>query len=187
MLRLTLAALAALALAACNAAAPGPDSGDKAGAPVSGYTMIVRADQDAQVYLVADEQGRVAAARATKDGASQVLEQREARALLAAPVALADAPANDAKVDLHVPGFSLSVRARDDEHKDDDSGDHAQVSLNLAGHGVDVDAIDNGGESGRANVRITGADEKAVHDFIADADGLSDAVRAEMLDILGLD
>jgi hypothetical protein len=182
MLRFSLAALAACALAACGAAPPAD------GALGAGYTLIVRADEAERTYVVAHEDGRIAAARVAEGGEAALLGQRDARAMLAAPTRLADVDAADEKVAIDMPGFSLKVSGGEDaEGAATNEPEHARVSLSLGGKGVEVDALDGeGGETERANVRISGADEKAARDFIAHADELPPAVQAEMLEVLGL-
>jgi hypothetical protein len=186
MRRAVLAAFVGMSLAACGPHADKVDSDDVGAGP--GYTLEVRADEGAQIFIVAYEDGRVAAARA-KDGQSEMLDQRDARALLSQPGALSDPAPEQADVSFSVPGFSLSVSG--DKDGDDDDGDeekgHARVAIEVGGKSVHVDAQDEGeGDSGRAHVRITGATAQDAREFIAKADKLSPAVQAEMIDAMGL-
>jgi hypothetical protein len=182
MLRRSLVVLAAVTLAACNASPPA--TGDN-GAGVSGYTLVVRADENAQVYLVAHADGAITGARVT-GGASELLDQRDARTLLGEPLAFADGAEPPEQVAVNLPGFQLSVRADEDGA----SSDNAHVNINVGGKRVEVNAQDNDGDAGaheQARVRVTGADAQEARDFIAKAEGVSDAVQAEMLEVLGLD
>jgi hypothetical protein len=87
---------------------------------------------------------------------------------------------------LRLPGFVLSVGAAEDA-----DGERGRVALSIDGgaQNIEVNADEGGPGEGddRAYVRITGADEETVRDFIAKADELSPAVQAQMLAELGLD
>jgi hypothetical protein len=171
--------IAALALcaAACSEAelAGGPES-DR---PAGGYTLEVRADQDVQVFLVTTPDGRTVAGRAT-DGVSGLMNAEDARAFAVLPQTGEPMPE---VVALRLPGFDLSISAQEDGA----GQEGARVSIHAGGREVQVNAQDNGaGESERAHVRITGASETDVRQFISDAEALSPAVQAEMLAALGL-
>jgi len=166
--------LAALALAACGEA-------DLAGAPENapgGYTLEVRANQDAQVFLVTGPEGQGAAARAA-GGVSALMDTTQARAFTVLPENEEPLPE---VLSLRVPGFDLSIGAEGNT-----SEEGARVSINAGGRRVEVNARDDGaGETERAHVRITGASEADARDFIAKADELSPEVQAQMLAALGL-
>jgi hypothetical protein len=86
-----------------------------------------------------------------------------------------------------MPGFDLSIGATED----DAGGDSGRVAISV-GDGqrrVEVNANEGGpGDAdNRAYVRITGADEAAVRNFITEADSLSPAVQAQMLAELGME
>lgn len=176
-MRAVFAALAALALAACSEAemAGGPESSNPAG----GYTLEVRADQDVKVYLITDAEGNSVAGRAT-GGVSSLMDVEEARAFSVLP-ATDEAPPPEV-MSLRVPGFEISIAA------DGDSGnsENARVQVNAGGRTVDVTAQGDGAENDRAHVRITGASEADVRDFIADAEELTPETRTEILAALGL-
>jgi hypothetical protein len=85
---------------------------------------------------------------------------------------------------LRFPGVDLQINAEEGEGE---TG-RANVSINAGDHSVVVNADEGGpGEADdRAYVRITGADQDAVRDFINDAEELSADVKAEMLAELGI-
>jgi len=174
-MRGVLAALAALGLVACGAGelAGGPASDNPAG----GYTLEVRADRDVHVFLVTRPDGTSVAARAT-EGVSGLMEADAARAFTVLPVEGEDPPPE--VLTFRVPGFDLSVSAA--EGADAES---ARVSINAGGRKVEVDARDSGGND-RAHVRISGASEADVREFVTDAEELSAETQAEMLAALGL-
>lgn len=148
-----------------------------------GYRLEVRASEGEQTYAVTAPDGRVVAARAA-GGASALLDRDGLRALAAAAPIETSAPE---VMSLRLPGFEMSINARDD----DASGDSGAVALSIGAEGqrIEVNAYEGGpGDADdRAHVLITGADEAAVRDFIRAADTLSPAVQAQMLAELGLD
>jgi len=174
-MRIVLAALAGLALAACEEA-----THEGAGADVSGYVLEVRTNGDDQLFVVTAPDGRVAGGRAA-DGASMFVDGARAQTLLQR------ASDNDARdlqrvMGLQLPGFDLAISG-----DPSGAGDTAKIDLNVGGRRIEIDAQDSRGEGGgRAVVRITGADEAAARDFIREAEGLSGDVRARMLSELGL-
>ncbi len=181
MLRKFVFALAALALGACGAEAPR----QAPAAESRGYTLEVRAKDGETVYLVTDPEGRLAGARAAEGGPSAVLAQREARALAAtAPEPIMD-PGAEENVKFALPGFSLAVSGKDGEGEG--GAEHGRVEIKLGETQVHVEGEDGEGGHERANVRISGVDAGDARDFITDAEDLSPEVKAEMLDILGLE
>ncbi|MBL8531695.1 MAG: hypothetical protein JNK94_08170 [Hyphomonadaceae bacterium] len=177
------AVLALAALGACGEVNEVDGGKGADGAPASGYTLEVRADPGQQTYLITTPEGRTVGARAA-EGASMMMDERRASALFADPPSFA-ASAPEVMA-LRLPGFDLSIGA-EEENAEGDNG-RVHLSLGRAGQGVQVFA-DEGGpgdEDDRAYVRISGADEATVRDFISDADKLSADVRAEMLAALGL-
>lgn len=174
-MRAVLAGLAALALAACSEEnlAGGPTSDNPAGE----YTLEIRAADDVQVFLITKPDGGTVASRAT-GGVSALMDADEARAFTVMPEGQATPPE---VMSLRLPGFEIAINADGDS----ESTENAQVSVNAGGRQVEVNASDNG-DNDRAHVRITGASEADVRDFIADAEELSPETRAEMLAALGL-
>jgi len=179
-----LMAIAALGLvAACDGSDVTVD-GVELGEP-GGYTIEVRASEVDQTYLITTPDGRTIGARAA-DGASMLMDQPRAQALAAEPP-----PRNTEEVpqvmSLRVPGFEMTIGGTED----DANGEHGQVSMRIGGgdQTVVVHADEGGpGEADdRAFVRITGADEQAVREFIAEADELSPTVQAQLLGELGLE
>lgn len=177
-----LAALVALGLVAACDARDVEVNGVEVGEP-GGYTVEIRASDLEQTYLILTPDGRTVGARSA-EGASALMDGERAQALVAeAP------PRNDEEVpevfSMRVPGFEMSVGATED----DASGDNSQVNMRLGGgeQNIVVNADEGGpGEADdRAYVRITGMDENAVREFIAEADELSPAVQAQMLTELG--
>jgi hypothetical protein len=180
-MRWLIAALA-LALAACDGSVTTGGGGEQAAA--SGYTIEIRATEAEQTYLVTAPDGRTVGARAA-EGASALMDATRVRALVSEP-----APAGEEIPEvmaLRVPGFEMSIGGTED----DANGGRGRVALSIDGgaQNIEVNADEGGpGEADdRAYVRITGADEEAVRDFIAKADELSPAVQAQMLAELGLD
>ena len=111
-------------------------------------------------------------------------------------------------VSIHAPGFDLHVQGDDvhvneDGHmnvdrtahaaaraSDDDDGDHGgsgQVSMNIGGFGMHVDADDGGpGDADdRAQVTLTGMSAHDARHFIMEQDELSSQVQAQMIAALG--
>lgn len=171
-----------LIAAGCEAAVTGDGQQP---APQAGYTLEIRASELEQTYLVTAPDGRVAGARAA-EGVSALMDSSRARALAG------EAPPQGEEVpevmNLRVPGFEMSIGATE-ENAD---GERGRVALSIGGpdgQRIEVDANEGGpgGADDRANVRITGADEEAVRQFISRADELSPAVQAQMLAELGLE
>lgn len=178
-MRVMIISLAALA-AACDAAV----TTDGASSASDGYTLEIRAGAEEQSFLVIAPDGRVVGARAA-EGASALMDASRARALAGEPPPQGEAPPE--VLSLRVPGFELSIGAEED----DAAGDQGRVRLSMGREGqrIEVNADEGGpGEADdRAYVRVTGADEEAVRDFIANADELSPSVQARMLSELGLE
>jgi hypothetical protein len=176
LMRVWIAGLAALA-AACSADV----NVDGDAAPGEGYTLEVRATQGEQTYLVIAPDGRVVGARAA-EGASALMNGDRARELAGDPPPQGDTPPE--VMSLRLPGINMQINADEGEGE---TG-RANVSINAGEHSVIVHADEGGpGEADdRAYVRITGADQDAVRDFINDAEELSPQVKAEMLAELGI-
>jgi hypothetical protein len=175
-MRLLIAGLAVLA-AACSADI---STGDHPAA--SGYTLEVRATNGEQTYLVTAPDGRVVGARAA-EGASALMDGDRARALAGDPPPQGEPPPE--VMSLRLPGVDMQINAEGD---DDKENGRVAMSIGAEGHNIVVNA-DEGGpgeEDDRAYVRITGADEDAVRDFINDADELSSDVKVQMLSELGI-
>jgi hypothetical protein len=170
----------ALALGACDGSV---GAGGDGAQTAEGYTIEIRATEAEQTYLVTAPDGRTVGARAA-EGASALMDATRARALVS------ERPPTDEDVPevmaLRLPGFELSVGAAEDAE-----GERGRVALSIDGGAQDIEVnADEGGPGegdDRAYVRITGADEETVRDFIAKADELSPAVQAQMLAELGLD
>ncbi len=176
-MRVLIVGLAALA-AACSADV---NSGGGA-APGESYILEVRATSGEQTYLVTAPDGRVVGARAA-EGASALMDSDRARGLAGDPPPQGDMPPE--VMSLRFPGVDLQINAEGDG---DDKNGRAAVSINAGDHNVIVHADEGGpGEADdRVYVRITGADQNAVRDFIEDAEELSPQVKAEMLAELGI-
>ncbi|MGQ0533234.1 MAG: hypothetical protein ACT4OF_11180, partial [Caulobacteraceae bacterium] len=150
--------------------------------PAGGYTLEVRADESAQVYVVTAPDGRQTASRIA-DGASSLLDTSAIQALgEMQPLNTEPQPEVFA---MRFPGVDISVGA-DENNPNSES---ATVRVNAAGRSVHVDADEGGpGDADdRANVRITGATEEDARDFINDAEDLSAEVKSQMLAALDLD
>jgi hypothetical protein len=171
-MRVLIAGLTILA-AACT----GDVTVDGAAAPGDGYILEVRATSGEQTYLVTAPDGRVVGARAA-EGASALMNGDRARALAGDPPPQGDTPPE--VMSLRLPGLDMQISA---EGEGKEENGRAAVSINAGDHSVVVHADEGGpGEADdRAFVRITGADQDAVRDFINDAEELSPQVKAEML------
>lgn len=180
-MRWALAALV-LGLAACDADVRAPVDGEQAAA--GGYTIEIRATDVEQTYLITAPDGRTIGARAA-EGASALMDTTRAQALAADPLPQSEETME--VLSLRVPGFDLSIGANEENAE----GEHGQVRLSLGGtdgQRVEVNANEGGpGDADdRAHVRITGADEAAVREFITGQDELSPSVQAQMLAELGV-
>jgi hypothetical protein len=172
----------ALIAAGCDASVTG--EGEQA-ASQAGYTLEIRASEIEQTYVVTAPDGRVVAARAA-EGASALMDSARARAL-AGETQPQGEPVPEV-MSLRVPGFEMSIGATEEGA----DGERGRVALSIGGSDgqrIEVDANEGGpgGADDRAHVRITGADEEAVRQFISRADELSPAVQAQMLAELGLE
>jgi hypothetical protein len=179
-MRALIVGVAALA-AACSADV----SEDRSPAAGGGYMLEVRATQGEQTYLVTAPDGRVVAARAA-EGASALMDADRALAFAGDPPPQGEVPPE--VMSMRVPGFEMKINA-DEENA---AGDNGRVAMSIGGSGgtnIVVNANEGGpGEADdHAQVRITGADEEAVRDFIQDAEELSPEVKAQMLAELGID
>jgi hypothetical protein len=150
--------------------------------PAGGYTLEVRADENAQTYIVTAPDGRQTATRVAA-GASTFLDAGAIQSLGAMqPLNTEPRPEVFA---LRFPGVEISVAA----DEDNPTSESASVRVNAGGRSVHVDADEGGpGDADdRANVRITGATESDARDFIADAEHVSVEVRTQMLAAIGLE
>lgn len=176
-------ALAVLALAACDGSVEN-SSADGEGTTPSGYTMEIRASEVEQAYIVIAPDGRRVGARAVGEISALMDDDRVQSLLGEAPPVNEDA---QEVMSLRVPGFNLSIGGE----SEDASGENGQVHINMGGDGqqITINADEGGPGEGddRAFVRITGADEQAVREFIAEADKLSPEVRTQMLAGIGLE
>lgn len=176
-MRLLIAGLAVFT-AACSADV----NVDSDGAPADGgYTLEVRATEGEQTYLVTAPDGRVVGARAA-EGASALMNNDRARALAGDPPPQGETPPE--VMSLRFPGLEMQINAEEGEGE---TG-RANVSINADGQNIVVNADEGGpGEADdRAYVRITGANEDSVRNFINDAEELSADVKAEMFTALGI-
>lgn len=172
-----------LLAAGCDASVDVSDKGDSQ-TPAGGYTLEVRADQAAQIYLVTTPDGKTVAARA-ENGTSTLMQGRAVQALANQP--MPTDPTQQEVVSLRVPGVNLSVSGSPDSTGEDGT---AHVTVDAGGHSVEVNAEGNGEDNGpnnRAHVRITGATEEEARDFVNKAEKISPDVQAQMLAALGLD
>ena len=175
-------AVLALALAACEGSVRTDEKGEAA-APAEGYTIVVRAAGDAQTFLITAPDGRTVGAQAAS-GASSLMDADRAQAEIGEPPPrMEEVPE---VMSMRLPGFEMTVGGTEEYA----AGDRGQVRLSIGGgrQRVEVNADEGGpGEADdRAFVRITGADEEAVREFIADNEDLSTEVKTQMLAALDL-
>ncbi|MBY0563653.1 MAG: hypothetical protein K2P58_05635 [Hyphomonadaceae bacterium] len=173
-----------LLLAACEGAdAPAGDEARQA-APPGGYTMEIRAGEAEQTYLVIAPDGRTVGARSA-EGVSALMDGERARSLAASTPPQGEETPD--VMSLRLPGFEMSVGGSESGA----NGENGRVNIAIGGgdgQRIEVRADEGGpGDADdRAYVRITGADETAVREFIAEADKLSPSVQAQMLAELGI-
>jgi hypothetical protein len=180
-MRMIAALLLGLALAACDASINSSDH--ESGAPPSGYTMEIRASSLDQTYIVVAPDGATVGARAA-EGVSALMDSARARALFDDPPPQAE---TSELMSLRLPGFDMSIGGGGEG----EDGEPGRVQISIGGDGQRVEVHADEGESAsdaddRAFVRITGADEDAVREFIAEAEELSPEVKSQMLAGLGL-
>lgn len=180
-MRWVIAALA-LGLAACDSSTSTSANSDGATAAADGYTMEIRATEASQDYVIVAPDGRTVGARAA-DGASALMDTARAQALVAEP------PPEGADVpevfSVRLPGFEMAVSGTEENA----NGDNGAVNLRIGGEQNVIVRANEGGPGDAddtAFVRITGADEQSVRDFINDAEELSPEVKTQMLTELGL-
>lgn len=176
-------AVLALGLAACGVSVN--SSEDEQTASADGYTMEIRASDQAQTYLITTPDGRAVGARAA-EGASALMDAERAQALIAEPPPQSeDLPE---RVAIRLPGFEMTVAGEDEGGSGEENG---QVRLNIGGDDgervvVHADEGGPGEADDRAYVRITGASERSVREFIAEQEELSAEVKAQLLAELNL-
>ena len=139
-----------------------------------GYRLEVRADEDAQIFLVTAPDGKTAAGMVEGE-ASYLLGDAQIEALGDIPPPAA--PEGEEEVSIRAPGFSLRVSG------DDEDEEGGGVSMRFGDFSLDASGSDGKG----AHVLISGVDAEAARDFIQDADDLSDEVKAQMIAALDLE
>jgi len=183
-MRMLVVALA-FGLAACGVVVSGPSEGpgEQASADTDGYTLEIRATATEQTYLILTPDGRTVGARAA-EGASALMESGRAQALAATPPPEGEEAPE--VMSLRIPGFQMSVAGVDENAE----GEQGQVRMTFGSEGqnivVNADEGGPGDADDRAYVRISGADEQAVRDFINEAEELSPDVKTQVLAELGL-
>jgi hypothetical protein len=187
------AALAAAMMIAAFTAACGPgeikvNASNKDGASVSanlggeagGYTLNVIDDgAGALTYLVIKPDGSQVAAVGDDKGA-RLVEGGDAHAAMSETAGAMSPPSSDEKVAIKMPGVSINVAGNGEN-----DGERSKVEIIVGGKSIQVDAEGPDG-SERAVVKIGGADEAAVRNFIDEAKKLTPEVKAQMREKLGL-
>lgn len=184
-MRAVMAVVALAVLAGCGmsvesggASSDGPSDGG------GGYTLEIRADAAQQTYLVTTPDGRTVGARAA-EGASALMDTTRAQALAGEPPPQGGEELPEV-VSMRLPGFEMSVSGNDE----DQSGENGRVALSIGGGEQNIVVHADEGGPGEADdtayIRITGADEAAVRDFVRDAEELSPEVKTELLAALNL-
>lgn len=181
-MRILIAALALGALAACDGSVETAREGET-DAAAFGYIMEVRASSAEQTYLITTPDGRTVGARAA-DGASAMMNEARAQALAANPPP--EGEELPEVMSLRLPGFSMSIAG----HDNDGETENSRVNLSIgAGRETVVVRADEGGPGDaddRAYVRISGADEDGVREFIEEQEELSPEVKAQLRAALGI-
>ncbi|MFO1016827.1 MAG: hypothetical protein U1E03_04465 [Hyphomonadaceae bacterium] len=182
-MRALIAVLALAVLAGCDASVES-SGGDNASSSSGGYTLEIRADAAQQTYLITTPDGRTVGARAA-EGASALMDTSRAQALAGEPPPQGSDELPEV-VAMRLPGFEMSVSGNDE----DKSGENGRVALSIGGGEQNIVVHADEGGPGEADdtayVRITGADEAAVRDFVRDAEELSPEVKTELLAALSL-
>lgn len=169
------------------------------------YSVEIRSVGNTQVYVVRGPDNKVAAARAGGGVSAFLNADQLQHALAAMPTPTPNPESGGDHVSIHAPGFDLRVQGDDVHINDDDhgkpedahaaadaDGDHhggsGQVSMNVGGFGMHVDADDGGpGDADdRAQVTLTGMSAHDARHFIMEQDDLSSQVQAQMIAALGL-
>lgn len=166
-----------LALTACTVETTTSHTDGDGGSP--GYTLELIANNDSHTYRITAPDGRVAAAQASNE-ASMMVPAAQVQALFdAAPP---PPTAEESNVSIRVPGLDLRVKG------DEGDEEHARVAMRIAGADIAIDARDNGEgpDEGNATIRLSGADAESARDFINDAEGLSESVKAQLRTEVGL-
>lgn len=172
-----------------NPAAQAADAGDKAAKPGEPYAISVAVDGEDRIIVLGAADGHRAAAliNGAQEGALMDVNLAQARFAKLAPAL----DAGDPEVAIKLPMFSLQVD-RDDKaagaHSEE--GDTGQVKIQI-GAGKQTIAIDarDGARGGKdqALIRIDGADEQGLRDFLAQQEGVSEKLRVALLSELGLE
>ena len=182
-MRALIAVLALAVLAGCDASVES-SGGDNASSSSGGYTLEIRADAAQQTYLITTPDGRTVGARAA-EVASALMDTSRAQALAGEPPPQGSEELPEV-VAMRLPGFEMSVSGNDE----DKSGENGRVALSIGGGEQNIVVHADEGGPGEADdtayVRITGADEAAVRDFVRDAEELSPEVKTELLAALSL-
>lgn len=196
MPRMKIAALLAglLVLGGCEPAvqetakstdAPGKDAAE-AGAP---YTISLAAQGGERVLVLGAADGRRAAAiiDGSRDGKLVDVDQAQARFASLLP----DEALREPEVLLKLPAFSLQVDGADGAgaQGDGDAGGRVKIQMSTGKQTISIDAQDgqDAGAKDQAVIRIDGADEKALRDFLNEQEGISDKLRIALLSELGLE
>ena len=192
-----------IVLAAVFAAACGVDVAGKGhGGP---YSVEIRSVGDTQLYVVRGPQNKIAAARAGGGSSAFLSADQLQHAIAAMPTPTPSTESTGDHVSIHAPGFDLHVQGDDvhvnedghlnvdhtshaaastssDDNGNDDHDDHGgsgQVSMNIGGFGMHVDADDGGpGDADdRAQVTLTGMSAHDARHFIMEQDDVREFAR----------
>lgn len=167
---------------------PGP------GAKVPGgpfaISLAVRGQE--KILVLGGPNGRAAAA--SLDGAQEgkLMDVKLAQARFAG--LLPKEALSDPEVVIKLPAFSLEVDGEDGPGGDGaaergDAPGRVKVRIGSGGQAISIDAQDGEqpGSEDNAVIRIDGADEKALRDFLLEQEGISDKLRMALLSELGLE
>jgi hypothetical protein len=166
-----------LALAACDASVQSGD--DLEGGPQQGYTMEIRASDDAQLFVVTAPDGTQVGARAA-DGASALMDASGIQQFAATPE---PEQVGEEVVSIRAPGVNFAISGSDEGPNSDEGS--VKMSFGSGGQSVEINATDDPAGD-RAHVRITGASAEDVREFIGEAEELSADTQAQMLAALNL-
>lgn len=179
MRMLAFVAVAGLVLAGCDQEIEKAVS-DRAAEPGQGWTMQVVGRDENHVFLVTGPDGRSAAARVVGAGEGALIDEGEARGLMAETQSALAANPPPEKVSIKAPGVSINVAGDEGGAGKDGRG---RVAIDVGGVSIHVDGntdADNG------QVRIGGVNADAARKFIDDIEGLTDDQKAQMRARLGL-
>lgn len=183
-----------LMLSGCEPGTPegtkGTETGGSAAKTKEGFAISMAVDGDERIIVLGAANGRRAAAviHGKQEGSLVDVDLAQERFAKLAPRPSDSAP----EVAVKVPMFSLEVDSKEGAagaSGDDGDPGHVKIQIGTGQQSISIDARDGeaGGAGDQALIRINGADEKALRDFLTDQEGVSEKLRIALLSELGLE